>query len=200
MLSNEEYNTNNEVKILIRSKDIRRAIRDAMDIKRKPNWVRIVCLNMRDVLLDKKAKSSLRKKLNLLLSQGARITIILGSNPQRFDHKIRIIKQKYKEEFVEEEIKRCEHFKKNENEFYKDLVSRGARIYWNKRVHAKMILVESGNQRIVLIMSSSLTKTGLHRNYEIGIYFPNAKKLIFDNLNSYITHILQLSTTRPLVT
>jgi phosphatidylserine/phosphatidylglycerophosphate/cardiolipin synthase-like enzyme len=188
------------VRILRWAHEIRDAVKKALDIRRKPYKVRIVSLSVKDVLLDGKSKHSLKRKLALLLSADTLVTILIGNSPYRFDNIVTKVKSKYKKkEDVEKEVKRYEELKKAELEFYKDLMARGAKIYHNRRVHAKMILVETNSQRIVLIMSSNLTDRGLRRNYEVGIYIPNAEENFFRELDSYVTHVLTgVPSTQPL--
>ena len=81
-------------KILRWGYEIRDAVKQALDVRRKPNRIRIVSLNVKDVLLDGKQTQTLRKKLALLLSLGTLVTIILGNSPYRFDYRIKNIMTK----------------------------------------------------------------------------------------------------------
>lgn len=54
--------------------------------------------------------------------------------------------------------------------FFEELDSFGIKLYYNRRVHSKMILLDSPNKRVALILSANLTHGGLHYRYESGVY------------------------------
>jgi phosphatidylserine/phosphatidylglycerophosphate/cardiolipin synthase-like enzyme len=109
------------------------------------------------------------KKIYRLLSAGVNVTILIGGRAEKFDPATISL--------------------------LKDLFERGAKVYHNKRAHAKLILVKSKSEKLVLITSANFTNSGLHQMLEIGVDGLNIDQDTYDQFEKYIIEKLNLLTT-----
>ena len=147
------------VKCLFQNLEIRNAIRNTLDVRRRASDVRIMTMNLGDFYL-KSGSDLFLTKIYRLLSAGVVVTILIGGRVEKFDQKTKSL--------------------------LKDLVERGAKIYYNKNTHAKLILVNSKHEKLVLITSANFTKTALYKNYEIGVEYLNMEENIYKQFERYI--------------
>jgi len=104
-----------------------------------------------------------------LLTKGTRVTIVVGELPE----------------------------KEKDKKFFIRLLNGGAKIYYNKRVHVKLILIDRRSYQEVLLMTANLTKTGLYRNYEAGILISRNRNF-YNKAERFVKEILKSPTTQPL--
>jgi phosphatidylserine/phosphatidylglycerophosphate/cardiolipin synthase-like enzyme len=164
------------VKSLCRSYQTRDALKGCFDVRRRPSRVRIVSFQVRDVSFDGgSAVDSLRKKVARLLSAGSRVVILIGENPEKFSEP--------------------------QKEFFKHLVELQARVFYNKRVHAKVTLVESKGEKIAVLGSANLTDKGLYRNIEVNVAISGSSPTVlnaYDEISDYIEQVLGQPSTHPI--
>jgi len=87
--------------------------------------------------------------------------------------------------------------KEKDRKFFLKLLDRGAKIYYNKRVHVKLIIVNRRSHQEVLLMTANLTRTGLYRNHEAGILISSDRNF-YNKAEKFIIEILKSPATRPL--
>ena len=122
-----------------------------------PSRVRIYALNVRDVKL---ASAKLGSRLSRLLASGrCTVTIVYGGTLLKKD------KRRAKDKGCREAL-----------EFLHRLEGLGARVYWNRKLHAKVLYVEDrmpqgGNSTRALISSANFTKSALTWSHELGVAF-----------------------------
>jgi phosphatidylserine/phosphatidylglycerophosphate/cardiolipin synthase-like enzyme len=76
-------------------------------------------------------------------------------------------------------------------DFYEQLLDEGIEIYYNDKVHAKVILVEGKDgENSALIMSANLTTTGLHYKYEVGVFLSSLEDKSYKKLRAYTSQIV----------
>lgn len=75
--------------------------------------------------------------------------------------------------------------------FLQDLVDAGVRVFPKRAAHAKMVLLESRNEKGVLLMSANLTPNGQWKAKETGIFILNDFEEVFSKLYGYIGALLK---------
>lgn len=74
-----------------------------------------------------------------------------------------------------------------------ELENVGVNISSVRNLHAKIVFLEAGNDKALLVGSSNLTKTGMHKSHETGIYLLNEDPKVFEKMNRYITWLFELA-------
>jgi len=74
----------------------------------------------------------------------------------------------------------------------------GINIYYNRRAHAKIILVEGKGKNYAIIMSANITHGGLYYNYEAGVSLKLSED-VYMKLREYTNDILGNEETVDLV-
>jgi len=161
------------VKCLFQRDEIRDAIRNTLDVRRRASVVRIMTMNIGDFYL-KSGSDLFLTKIYRLLNAGVVVTILIGGREEKFKSNKELLL------------------------LLKDLIEWGAKVYYNKRAHAKLILVNSKREKLVLITSANFTKTGLYDNYEIGVGYLNMEENIYKQFERYITEKLVNISTKPI--
>jgi|GEM_PF-7046690 len=161
------------IKCLFQNHEIRDAIRNTLDIRRRASVVRIMTMNIGDFYL--KSDSDLfLTKIYRLLNAGVVVTILIGGREEKVKSNKELLL------------------------LLKELFERGAKIYYNKSTHAKLILVNSNHEKLVLITSANFTKTALYKNYEIGVEYLNMEENIYKQFEGYIIEKLNNISTKPI--
>ena len=155
------------VKCLFQRDEIRDAIRNTLDVRRRAFDIRIMTMNLGDFNLKKDSDPFLRK-INLLVSTGVTVTILIGGREERFSDRERM--------------------------FLKELYERGVNIFYDYRAHTKLILVNSNQEKLALITSANFTHTALYVNWEIGVMCFNITEDIYDKFDEYISRRLNIAT------
>ena len=155
------------VKCLFQRDEIRDAIRNTLDVRRRAFDVRIMTMNLGDFNLKKDSDPFLRK-INLLVNAGVTVTILIGGREKRFSDE--------------------------ERRFLKELSERGVNIFYDYRAHAKLILVNSNQEKLALITSANFTHTALYVNWEIGVVYFNIREDIYKMFDEYINEKLDMAT------
>ena len=75
--------------------------------------------------------------------------------------------------------------------FLQDLVDAGVRVFPKRGTHAKMVLLESRNEKGALVMSANLTPTGQWQAKEAGVFILNEFGEVFSKLYGYIGGLLK---------
>jgi hypothetical protein len=117
---------------------------------------------------------SLVDKLLALQKDGIIITIVIGKLPGRKDRK---------------------HLKRD---LFIPLIKKGFYIYYNPKVHLKMILIESKTYKNALLMSSNISRGGLFYRFEVGVSFLCLDEIKFKKLDSFFDHVVGDEETREL--
>lgn len=155
------------VKCLFQRDEIRDAIRNTLDVRRRAFDVRIMTMNLRNVNL-KKDSASLLSKIKELRRAEVVVTILIGGREKRFSDE--------------------------ERRFLKELSERGVNIFYDYRAHAKLILVNSNQEKLALITSANFTHTALYVNWEIGVVYFNIREDIYKMFDEYINEKLDMAT------
>lgn len=124
-------------------------------------------MNLGDFNL-KKDSDPFHRKINLLVNAGVTVTILIGGRKKKFS--------------------------REEKLFLKDLSERGVNIFYHNRAHAKLILVNSNQEKLALITSANFTHTALYVNWEIGVMCFNITEDIYDKFDEYISRMLNIAT------
>jgi len=130
-----------------------------------PIHIRIVSPIIHDVELSDGEMLS-KKIIKLIKFKDAKVTLVI--NPK-------MLKKKDKD--VIELLERLDEM--------------GVKIHCKKDLHAKTILLESREDRGVLVASANLTPSGLGSNKEIGVYFLNELDDVYDKIYDYVTDMLK---------
>ena len=105
---------------------------------------------------------TLKEIIKSLKSLGAIVTVVVGSKPRE-----------------------------NDIEFYEELLDEGVQIYYNDKVHAKLILAEAKDgKNVALVMSANLTNTGLRYKYEVGVHLSYLEDKVYKKLRAYTSQII----------
>jgi phosphatidylserine/phosphatidylglycerophosphate/cardiolipin synthase-like enzyme len=132
--------------------------------RRAPIHIRIVTPWIHDAELSSKLTLS-QLIIRLIKYKDATVTLLV--NPKRMTK--------------EEEIKLLEK-----------LEGAGVKVHYKRDLHAKLILLDSKEDKGVLVTSANLTPTGLGKFKEVGVYFLNEHiNDVFNRLYDYITHLLK---------
>lgn len=147
-------------------------------LRTRPRLTRILALNMHDV--DLVENVTLREAIRKLLDARLTVTIVIGE---------RLTNSK-----DEEERKRLEKIV----EFLKDLSDRGANVYVQRSLHAKLIFTEEAKEADALITSANFTPTALWENYEAGVKLHDLDIPSLRKLRDFTNRIIGLRSTRSI--
>jgi len=161
------------IQALCKKEDLKEAIRDILSYERYPREVRIVCPVITDPeICDGNTFLGLVQRLSRLEN----ITISLITRKP-------IVRSQASESERREVLERLN--------VIETLEALRIKVFdGGKDLHAKIILTESVDDKLALIMSANLTPTGLDRNIEAGICFKNDRNEIYDAVYNYITQLL----------
>ena len=125
--------------------------------------IRLLSYRWEDIKInDKKFLDFLKK---LAISRGVTITLITGENPIN-RKKLRKVKKAFRE-----------------------LIKVGVSVFYNKKAHLKLAIIESERKNFIIMMSSNITHGGLYYHYEIGILMiPNTQ--IYNYIIDYVNEII----------
>lgn len=137
----------------------------------RPLRVRILALSFHDFDVTNDRKFS--EVLVRLMASGTTLTIIVGELPQK----------------MEKETKK----------FLQKITEYGARVYFKRNVHAKLLLAEESQRAHALVTSANFTKTGLRLNYEAGSYYRDMDTDLHMVLLEFTNHVLGLESTRDIL-
>jgi len=146
--------------------ELRESLGEILSLEKHPWRVRMLTLNFSDFELFRGI--TLREIIKRLARRGVITTIVVGSKPSKKDTTS-----------YEEQIR-----------FYEELLDEGVEIYYNDKVHAKVILAEGKTENSALIMSANLTKSGLFYNYEAGVFLSPLKDEDYKSLRNYTSDIV----------
>lgn len=79
----------------------------------------------------------------------------------------------------------------------KELEEAGANILAVRDLHAKIVFLEAGNDKALLVGSSNFTKTGMRISHEAGIYMLNDDPKVFETIGQYINWLFGLARPIP---
>ncbi len=74
-----------------------------------------------------------------------------------------------------------------------ELEETGVNILTVRDLHAKIVFLEAGKEKALLVCSSNLTKTGMHISHETGIYMLNDDPKVFERIERYINWLFKLA-------
>lgn len=144
---------------------LRQGVYRILSLERDPRRVRLLTLNFSDFELFRGL--TLGQIIKRLARKGVKTTVVVGSKPK--------IGGKNYQDLAD---------------FYEELLDEGVEIYYNDRVHAKVILAEGGKENSALIMSANLTMTGLSYNYEMGVLLSPLEDGEYESLRNYTNDIV----------
>src|SRR2546422_4854441 len=144
-----------EAELLDERRKIVDAIRKLLDAGARPSVVRILTHDLSALELD---GTSLLHKLRMLTASGVTVTLIFGA---RFDT-----------------------MRTNQREHLKELVEANVNVFHNKRMHAKLILIETAEGGQAVLGSANLTPTAMTENHEIAIRSFRMGSNTYDALSS----------------
>lgn len=75
--------------------------------------------------------------------------------------------------------------------YLQELEDIGVKIHYRNKIHAKIILVEGGNDKGLLLTTSNFTRRGLHVSRETGIYFLNERIDIYDKIKRWVINLIK---------
>lgn len=130
--------------------------------------VRITSLNVENVQL-----LDGRKFLDILLDlvrKGITVTILIGAKPK------------------------LKHWIK----FFEKLESFGVNLFYNWRIHSKMLLLDSSDENAALISSANLTHGGLHFRHEVGVCLKDLPLRKHNKLGEFFNSVVGSDETRVL--
>jgi len=160
------------VKIVATSEQHREVI--ARLLRSESRRIRMAFLHIydEDLLID---GIRLSRLLSRQLAANTKLTIIIGQLPA--DEKKR------------EEVR----------SFLIGLEERGARVWINSAVHAKVLVVErQDGEPQILISSANLSRTALYHNYELGIEIDKPEETLLYGVRDFFNGILGAKQTRRL--
>jgi phosphatidylserine/phosphatidylglycerophosphate/cardiolipin synthase-like enzyme len=82
--------------------------------------------------------------------------------------------------------------------FFEELSQFGIKLYYNGRVHSKIILLYGEKTNIALIGSSNFTHGGLAHRYEAGVFLKDLANEKFYKLETYFNNVIGDEETRVL--
>jgi hypothetical protein len=131
---------------LVTGGEMKELIATSLDYKRKIRSIKISTLSCTNPIIKED-----RKFLDLLLAKGSKseIVIYLGVDPVEIE-------------------KDCPEAA----EKLKDLINiHGAKIFYNRKIHAKLLLVDGKDEKIIYLSTSNFTEMGFNNNFELGVAF-----------------------------
>lgn len=178
-------------------------LRTLFYLGKKPSRIRIVCPIVKNVELE---DFHFLKTLTRLLGTGTIVTIVtrdfMGSKMEAIKQrdllrndlangKISKDLYKYRSEKLAQKIRSLETSEK----MFKQLKAFKASIYCQRRIHAKIIIVETKEETQALIMSSNITPSGLSKNIEVGVLLN--EEACINEISKYVESIITYGGTRP---
>jgi phosphatidylserine/phosphatidylglycerophosphate/cardiolipin synthase-like enzyme len=82
--------------------------------------------------------------------------------------------------------------------FFEELSQFGIKLYYNSRVHSKIILLYGEKTNIALIGSHNFTHGGLVHQYEAGVFLKDLANEKFYKLEDYFNNVIGAEDTRVL--
>jgi phosphatidylserine/phosphatidylglycerophosphate/cardiolipin synthase-like enzyme len=147
--------------------EIRRTVYNLLSVGKGFRRVRVLTLNMAEAYLQDGL--TLSRMISRLCATNARVVVVLGDRPDKKDLP-----------------------------FFKRLSDWGVRIFYSKKLHAKVMISEAREKKTeLLITSANFTTTGLHYNYEAGVWLSDVDGPSYQRFNSYVNGII--GSARPLV-
>jgi phosphatidylserine/phosphatidylglycerophosphate/cardiolipin synthase-like enzyme len=163
-------------KSLCQSHQTRKAIKNCFDIRRHPSRVRIISFQVRDVPFDDEVgANTLQRKVAGLLNAGSKVVILIGEDPKKLSDP--------------------------QKEFFRRLIDLQAKVFYNKRVHAKVTLVEGTKEKLLVLGSANMTKRGMYHNIEVNVAINNSTSAgldAYDEISGYVDEVLGRASTTPL--
>lgn len=144
------------------------AIRRLVDPQVRPRTIRILTHTIAPLSLE---GVPLLNKLRMLTAGGVTVTIIFGQKPERMRPK--------------------------EKQNLKELVEANVKVYYNRRMHAKLILASTKGGAEFVLGSANLTTSALTYSHEIGVRAFQLERNTYDALMAYVNGMLTLRQTKP---
>ena len=132
------------------------------------NRVRITSLYIENVELTNGNK--LLDRLLELVKKGTEVTILIGRRPN-LSHWIR---------------------------FFEELETFGVNLYYNRRIHSKMLLLDCRDEKVVLMSSANYTHGGLHYKHEVGVCLKDLSLGKYNKLGEFFNYVLGSEETQVL--
>lgn len=82
--------------------------------------------------------------------------------------------------------------------FFEKLEQFGIKLYYNRRIHCKMFLLDCFDEKIALISSANYTYGGLHFRYEVGACLKALSITKYNKLGDFYNYVLGSNETRVL--
>lgn len=129
---------------LINGAEMKSMISTSLDVRRRFNSIKISTASCRDpVIKDKKTFLDCIKAV----SSECEVILLIGENPTIIDSKYPDVATKLKELLI--------HY--------------NVLLFYHPSVHAKQLLVDEKEQKIIYISTSNFSRKGLYGNYEVGV-------------------------------
>jgi len=165
------------VQSLTNSKELKSAISTSFDLRRRIQTIYISSMNLHDPEITKRCSFLDMIKL---LSSKCTINILIGECPHKIEDKYEDVATKIKELIEDFDV----------NFFY------------HKNIHAKQILVNDRDEKIIFIGSCNFTTNALTNLYEVGLIVyvrDEDENEAYDNLLTRITNKIQTGCDRVVV-
>lgn len=172
---------------------------------KRPHTIRIICPRISEVEIE---DFSFVKTIERLLTSGTIVTIVtddfLGIK-RNLENRMSFLQNNLKDGHIRSNVydrlarnirRRLEKMEKVEK-LFRSLASRNAKIFRQRRIHAKIVVVESTQDKVALVMSANITPSGLGRNLEVGVFFDDQNCI--NTLDKYIEGIIDLRSTEAYV-
>jgi phosphatidylserine/phosphatidylglycerophosphate/cardiolipin synthase-like enzyme len=78
-------------------------------------------------------------------------------------------------------------------EIITELEDAGVNVLTVRDLHAKIVFLEAGKEKALLIGSSNLSKTAMYKSHEAGIYMLNDDPKVFERIGRYISWLFSLA-------
>jgi phosphatidylserine/phosphatidylglycerophosphate/cardiolipin synthase-like enzyme len=184
--------------------DTEETFKSLFHLGKKPSRIRIVCPIVKNIDL---REFQLSKTIIRLLGTGTIVTIVTRDF---VESKKEVIRQKdlLKNNLLEGKISKDLYDYRSKKlsqaiqsleiseELFNQLKAHKASIYCQRRIHAKIIVVETRVETMALIMSSNITPSGLSKNIEIGVLLNDQAST--NEISEYVESIINYPGTRPL--
>ena len=183
--------------------DTQETLRTLFHLGKKPLRVRIVCPIVKEVVLE---DFSFLKTMVRLLGTGTGVTLItrnfMESKAEALQQ-LDILKNELRSGKIPKELydyrlekltRKIEGIEESEK-LFKTLKDLKAAIYCHRRIHAKIIVVESREENLALVMSSNITPSGMSRNVEVGVLLND--ETCINEINKYLESIIDYGATVP---
>ena len=132
------------------------------------NRVRITSLYIENVELTNGNK--LLDRLLELVKKGTDVTILIGQKPKR------------------------SHWRR----FFEELEKFGVNLYYNWRIHSKMLLLDCLTEKVALLSSANYTHGGLRFKHEVGVCLKDLTLSKYNKLGDFFNNVVGSEETRVL--